>query len=281
MNSPADTDLYTRYYKEIAKNKVLTADQEKDLAKRIKKGDRKAKDLLITSNLRFVVNVANNYVNQGVELQDLINEGNMGLIKAAEKFQPEKGFKFISYAVWWIRQGILQAISDQSRTAKVPLNKTGQLYKYRKISLKLEQKFQRFPTPQEIAQESGWSVEEINFLQEIMGSKVYLDAPISESSSDSLLTTFQDETEHFSDRYDRISLRQNVQKLLYLLSNQEKLVISNYFGIDSDMPLTLDDIGQKLNLTRERIRQIKEKAIKKLKESSKMQKFAKDNYEGF
>lgn len=258
------------YLKEIGKNKSLTLEDEAKLAVRIKKGDRKALERLVKANLRFVVSVARNYQNQGLPLSDLINEGNLGLIRAAKRFDEKKNFKFISYAVWWIRQAILQALAEQSRIIKLPLNRVGTIHKIGKMQSKLEQKYRRLPNVEELASELNIDVLEVQETIKIGNSHMSLDAPLQNGEDSRLMDVLQDEDQVLPDNgLMEISLQEEIDKTLDTLSEREKEVVRLYFGIGEETSHTLEEIGQRFNLTRERARQIKEKALRRLKHSSR------------
>ena len=255
-----------KYLQEIGKYELLTPEEEIELAKRAKQGDEKALEKLIQANLRFVVSVAKQYQNQGLPLGDLINEGNLGLIKAAKRFDETRGFKFISYAVWWIRQSILQALAEQSRIVRLPLNRVGALNKIGKKLSQLEQEFEREPSANEIAEELDMSVYEVADTLKISGRHVSMDAPFVEGEDNKLLDVMPNESDPAPDNeLMRESLRQEIEEALNTLDQREKEVVKLYFGIGYEHPLTLEEIGEKFKLTRERVRQIKEKAIKKLR----------------
>jgi RNA polymerase primary sigma factor len=260
-------DLYLR---EIGETPLITAQEEVKLAKRIKQGDQTALENLTKANLRFVVSVAKQYQNQGLSLADLINEGNIGLIKAAKRFDETRGFKFISYAVWWIRQAILQALAEQSRIVRLPLNRVGTLHKIGKISSSLEQEYGREPSPDEIAKELELSAVEVSDTLKISNSHLSLDAPFSISEDNSLMDVLEDEFQPAPDE-DLLteSLKLEIEKALDSLSAREAEVINLYFGLNSEKALTLEEIGARFNLTRERVRQIKEKAIRRLRHASR------------
>jgi RNA polymerase primary sigma factor len=260
-------DLYLR---EIGETPLISANQEVELAKRIKEGDQDALEKLTKANLRFVVSVAKQYQNQGLSLADLINEGNIGLIKAAKRFDETRGFKFISYAVWWIRQAILQALAEQSRIVRLPLNRVGTLHKIGKISSSLEQEYGREPSPSEIARELELSAVEVSDTLKISNSHLSLDAPFSTSEDNSLMDVLEDEFQPAPDEalLDE-SLRLEIERALDSLSRREAEVINLYFGLNHEKALTLEEIGARFNLTRERVRQIKEKAIRRLRHASR------------
>ncbi len=260
-------DLYLR---EIGETPLITADEEVRLARRIKLGDKRALEKLTKANLRFVVSIAKQYQNQGLSLADLINEGNVGLIKAARRFDETRGFKFISYAVWWTRQAILQALAEQSRIVRLPLNRVGTLHKIGKSSARLEQHLGRQPSPGEIAADIQLSEAEVTETLTIFNSHLSLDAPFSQDEQNSLLDILEDEGQPSPDEeMIRASLQQEVQKALDSLTAREAEVISLYFGLYGKRALTLEEIGSRFSLTRERVRQIKEKAIRRLRHASR------------
>jgi RNA polymerase primary sigma factor len=259
-----------KYLQEIGKVELLTPQEEIDLARRIKKGDQKALEKLTKANLRFVVSVAKQYQNQGLSLGDLINEGNLGLIKAAKRFDETRGFKFISYAVWWIRQSILQALAEQSRIVRLPLNRVGALNKIGKAFSTLEQEFEREPSASELAEELDMSLFEVSDTLKISGRHLSMDAPFAQGEDNRLLDVIQDSRQPSPDHtlMDE-SLREEVRRALKTLTEREAQVIRLYFGLDQEHSLTLEEIGEKFNLTRERVRQIKEKAIRRLRHASR------------
>jgi RNA polymerase primary sigma factor len=258
------------YLREIGKNKSLTLEDEAKLAVRIRKGDKRALEKLVNANLRFVVSVARNYQNQGLPLSDLINEGNLGLIRAAKRFDEKKNFKFISYAVWWIRQAILQALAEQSRIIKLPLNRVGTIHKIGKMQSKLEQKFRRLPNVEELAEELKIDISEVQETIKIGNSHMSLDAPLQHGEDSRLMDVLQDEDQLLPDNgLMEVSLQEEISKTLDTLSEREKEVVRLYFGIGEETSHTLEEIGQRFNLTRERARQIKEKALRRLKHSSR------------
>lgn len=275
--SPLDTARFlseesslTLYLREISKNKTLSLEEEAALAIRIRRGDRKALEKLVRANLRFVVSVSRNYQNQGLPLSDLINEGNLGLIRAAKRFDEKKNFKFISYAVWWIRQAILQALAEQSRIIKLPLNRVGTIHKIGKTQSKLEQKYRRLPNVEEIARELELDENEVQETIKIGNSHASLDAPLRQGEDSKLLDVLQDDEQESPDNgMMDISLQEEINKTLNTLTEREKEVVRLYFGIGEDTAHTLEEIGQRFNLTRERVRQIKEKAIRRLKHASR------------
>ncbi|UCE66495.1 MAG: sigma-70 family RNA polymerase sigma factor [Candidatus Zixiibacteriota bacterium] len=260
-------DLYLR---EIGETPLISAKEEVLLAKRIRQGDQKALEKLTKANLRFVVSVAKQYQNQGLSLADLINEGNIGLIKAAKRFDETRGFKFISYAVWWIRQAILQALAEQSRIVRLPLNRVGTLHKIGKISSSLQQEYGREPSAKEIAKELSLTEGEVSDTLKISNSHLSLDAPFSVSEDNSLIDILEDEMQPSPDEslLDD-SLRVEIEKALDTLTPREAEVINLYFGLNQEKPLTLEEIGARFSLTRERVRQIKEKAIRRLRHASR------------
>ncbi|MGA9364352.1 MAG: sigma-70 family RNA polymerase sigma factor [Bacteroidota bacterium] len=259
-----------KYLQEIGKVDLLTSEEEIDLARKIKKGDQKSLEKLTKANLRFVVSVAKQYQNQGLSLGDLINEGNLGLIKAAKRFDETRGFKFISYAVWWIRQSILQALAEQSRIVRLPLNRVGALNKIGKAFSTLEQEFEREPSASELAEELDMSLFEVADTLKISGRHLSMDAPFAQGEDNRLLDVIQDERTPLPDNeLMRESLSREVERALSTLSDREAEVIRLYFGLGREHSLTLEEIGEKFNLTRERVRQIKEKAIRRLRHASR------------
>ncbi|MCB0701682.1 MAG: RNA polymerase sigma factor RpoD/SigA [Candidatus Kapaibacterium sp.] len=261
-----------KYLQEIGRVDLITAEEEIELAQLIKKGGvpgMRALEKMVKANLRFVVSVAKQYQNQGLSLGDLINEGNLGLIKAAKRFDETRGFKFISYAVWWIRQSILQALAEQSRIVRLPLNRVGALNKIGKKFSELEQEFEREPTATELADELEMSISEITETIKISGRHLSVDAPFVQGEDNSLLDVLPNEQQPPPDTdLMQESLRTEVKQVLTTLSEREAEVIKLYFGIDGNS-LTLEEIGEKFNLTRERVRQIKEKAIRRLRHQSR------------
>jgi RNA polymerase primary sigma factor len=259
-----------KYLQEIGKVDLLTPDEEVELAKRIREGDQMALERLTKANLRFVVSVAKQYQNQGLSLGDLINEGNLGLIKAAQRFDETRGFKFISYAVWWIRQSILQALAEQSRIVRLPLNRVGSLNKISKTFSELEQKYEREPSPDELAEVLDVTTSEIVDTMKISGRHVSMDAPFVQGEENSLLDVLENDGEDTPDgELMNDSLRREVQRALSTLTQREADVITLYFGLNGEHSMTLEEIGEKFNLTRERVRQIKEKAIRRLRHTSR------------
>jgi RNA polymerase primary sigma factor len=265
-----ETASLDKYLQDIGKEELITADQEVELARRIRSGDQRALDKLCRANLRFVVSVAKQYQNQGLSLPDLINEGNLGLIKAAQRFDETRGFKFISYAVWWIRQSILQALAEQSRIVRLPLNQVGSLNKIKKESSRLEQKFERLPSADEIAEALEVPEYKIDAALKISTRYISMDAPLAEDEDTKFIDMFVDEDAPFTDSgLIRESLAKEIQRSLSTLSEKERDVINLYYGIGIPNGLTLEEIGAKFDLTRERVRQIKEKAIRRLKHNSR------------
>lgn len=259
-----------KYLNEISKVEMITPAEEVELAKRIKENDQVALEKLVNANLRFVVSVAKQYQNQGLTLGDLINEGNLGLIKAAQRFDETRGFKFISYAVWWIRQSILQALADQSRLVRLPLNKVGSLSKIGTAAAQLEQKFEREATTDEIADLLQLPREEIETTLSTSGRHLSIDAPISDDEDTTLLTLLSNTHEPNPDKnLLHESLQREIMRVMSILSEKEKEIINLYFGLEGAIPHSYEDISEKVNLTRERVRQIKEKALRKLRKSSK------------
>ena len=259
-----------KYLQEIGKVDLLTPDEEVELAKRIKEGDQIALEKLTKANLRFVVSVAKQYQNQGLSLGDLINEGNLGLIKAAQRFDETRGFKFISYAVWWIRQSILQALAEQSRIVRLPLNRVGSLNKISKTFSELEQKYEREPSPEELAEVLEVTTAEVVDTMKISGRHVSMDAPFVQGEENSLLDVLENDSEATPDSgLMTDSLRREVPRALSTLTQRESDVITLYFGLNGEHAMTLEEIGEKFNLTRERVRQIKEKAIRRLRHTSR------------
>lgn len=259
-----------KYLQDIGREELITAEEEVLLAQKIKSGDQRALDRLTKANLRFVVSVAKQYQNQGLSLPDLINEGNLGLIKAAQRFDETRGFKFISYAVWWIRQSILQALAEQSRIVRLPLNQVGSLNRISKETALLEQKFERPPTEDELAESLELPDYKIKNSMRMHSKHVSLDAPLMEGEDSSMLDVMFNEDEPTTDEYlMNESLGKEIQRSLSTLSNKERDVINLYYGIGQNHSWTLDEIGIKYGLTRERVRQIKEKAIRRLKHNSR------------
>ena len=262
-----------KYLHEIGNEVLVTKDEEVELAREIRNGSLKALDTLIKANLRFVVSVAKGYQNQGMSLCDLINEGNLGLIKAAKRFDETKGFKFISYAVWWIRQAILSGLAEQSRIVRLPMNRVGTLHKIGKTSKSLEQEFGRAPSANEIADELEISPYEVIDTLRISLRHQSLDAPFNDGEDNKLLDVISDNCQPSTDEKTMgNSLKLEIEKALSTLTDREAEVIRLYFGINKDIPLTLEDIGKIFKLTRERVRQIKEKALNRLRHQSRSKK---------
>ena len=258
-----------KYLQDIGREDLISTDEEVELAQHIRKGDKKALEKLTKANLRFVVSVAKQYQNQGLDLPDLNNEGNVGLIKAAEKFDETRGFKFISYAVWWIRQSILQAIAEQSRIVRLPLNQVGSVNKINRELNRFEQEFERKPSVEELAEKTDIPIEKIDETINVNGRHVSVDAPFSESDDGSLLDVLPNENSPTADRQLQLeSLQSEIKSALKTLSDRERKVVEAFFGIGQP-ELTLEEIGSKFGLTRERVRQIKEKAIRRLRGCSK------------
>jgi len=273
---PINQEEIQQYLKDIRKKKVMTPEREKELAVLMKSGSLTSSDVdkvhkeLLEGNLRFVITVAKQYQNQGLDLSDLIAEGNLGLVKAAQKFDETSGFKFISYAVWWIRQSILQALAEQSRIVRLPLNRVGSLNKISKTFSELEQKFEREPSPEELAEVLDISTGEVVDTLKISGRHVSMDAPFVQGEENSLLDVLENDSEDKPDTgLINDSLRREVQRALSTLTHREADVVTLYFGLNGEHAMTLEEIGEKFNLTRERVRQIKEKAIRRLKHTSR------------
>jgi RNA polymerase primary sigma factor len=264
-----------QYFLEIGKVYLLTAEEEVELAIKIRNGDEEAKDKLVLANLRFVISVAKMYQNQGLSLGDLINEGNVGLIKAAKRFDETRGFKFISYAVWWIRQGIMSAIADQSRVVRLPLNRVGNLTKLSKAYRDLEQEYERKPTTEELAKILDMTSDEVAYTLQISGRQLSMDAPLmsGDENKSTLMDVLPDDVQPLPDKgLMKESLKNEIANALSSLDNREAEVIRLSFGIGRNQKATLEEIGDKFNLTRERIRQIKENALRKLRVSKKSNK---------
>lgn len=260
----------TVYLKEISRTKALIPEEEVELTRRIKKGDEDALQKLVRSNLRFVVSVARNYQNQGLPLSDLINEGNLGLIRAAKRFDETREFKFISYAVWWVRQAILQALAEHSRIVKLPLNRVGSIHRLGKIISALEQELGRTPSRKEIAKHMKIKEEEVDDTIKIGTNHLSLDAPLRQEEDSSLIDIIKDKSYATpEDNMLRKKLKDDIEEVLCTLGKREAEVVKLYFGIGYDMPHTLEEIGDRFELTRERVRQIKEKALKRLKHISR------------
>ena len=263
-----ESEALEKYLQEIGKEELLSTDEEVELAQRIRKGDRKALERLTKANLRFVVSVAKQYQNQGLSLPDLINEGNLGLIKAAEKFDETRGFKFISYAVWWIRQSILQAIAEQSRIVRVPLNQVGSVNKINRMLNKFEQENERRPSSVEISEQTDIPQEKVDEAIMVNSRHVSVDAPFVDGEDNSLLDVLVNDDAPMADRQLVIeSLRSEIATILKTLNERERNVITAFYGIGQP-EMTLEEIGNKFGLTRERVRQIKEKAIRRLRNST-------------
>jgi RNA polymerase primary sigma factor len=265
-----ETASLDKYLQEIGKVDLITADEEVELAQRIKAGDQRALEKLTKANLRFVVSVAKQYQNQGLTLPDLINEGNLGLIKAAQRFDETRGFKFISYAVWWIRQSILSALAEQSRIVRLPLNKIGSINKINKMYALLEQSNERPPSAQEIAKELDMTVNDVKESMKNSGRHLSMDAPLVEGEDSNLYDVLRSGESPNPDReLIHESLRTEIERALETLTPREADVVRLYFGLGDQHPMTLEEIGETFDLTRERVRQIKEKAIRRLKHTSR------------
>lgn len=257
-----------KYLSDIAREEMVTPEEEVHLAQRIKNGDKVALERLVRANLRFVVSVAKQYQNQGISLPDLINEGNVGLIKAAQRFDETKGFKFISYAVWWIRQSILQAVAEQSRLVRLPMNQVGYLSKIKKTSSRLEQLYHRQPTVKEIADELDLPVDKVIAAYRMNTKEVSMDAPVNEDDDMSLIDTIiPDGNTSVDDGISRKFDNAEIHRSMSVLTDKEREIINLYFGIDVTHNYTLEEIAYRMDLTRERVRQIKDKALKKLKQN--------------
>jgi RNA polymerase primary sigma factor len=266
-----ESESLEKYLQEIGKVELINPEEEAKLAARIKQGDQKALDKLTKANLRFVVSVAKQYQNQGLSLPDLINEGNLGLIRAAQRFDETRGFKFISYAVWWIRQSILQSLAEQARIVRLPLNKVGLSNRIQKAYTQLEQEFEREPSAEELAELLQMDLEEVTSTLNINVRHVSVDTPLSDGEDNTLIDILAnpnaDKTEQKLEYDD--SLKQEIERSLKALTERQKEVICYFFGIGVDHPMTLEDIGERFNLTRERVRQIKDKALTKLKTTNR------------
>ena len=260
-----------KYLQEIGKVELITPEEEVKLATLIKQGDQRALDRLTKANLRFVVSVAKQYQNQGLSLPDLINEGNVGLIKAAQRFDETRGFKFISYAVWWIRQSILQALAEQARIVRLPLNKVGLTNRIQKAYSLLEQQYEREPSAEELAEVLEMDIEEVSSTLGINARHVSMDSPLSDGEENTLIDVLENPNAEKTDDelYHKESLKTEIERSLKTLTERQKEVICFFFGIGIDHPMSLEDIGEKFSLTRERVRQIKDKAITKLKTSNR------------
>jgi len=260
-----------KYLQEIGKVELISPEEEVRLAKKIKQGDQSALEKLTKANLRFVVSVAKQYQNQGLSLPDLINEGNLGLIKAAQRFDETRGFKFISYAVWWIRQSILQALAEQARIVRLPLNKVGLTNKIQKAFSQLEQEFEREPSAEELAELLGLELEEVSATLGSSARHISMDTPLAEGEDNTLVDILENPNAERANKnidHDE-SLMQEIERSMKSLTERQKEVICYFFGIGIDHPMTLEDIGEKFNLTRERVRQIKDKAITKMRTNSR------------
>jgi len=265
-----ETPSLDKYLLEIGKIELITAEEEVDLARRIHKGDLNARDRLINANLRFVVSVSKQYQYQGLSLSDMINEGNLGLIKAAERFDGTRGFKFISYAVWWIRQSILQALAEQARIVRLPLNRIGHIYKANKAFAALEQKYEREPTTLEISQALEMAPADVKEAIKNTGRYISLDAPIAQDEEGNMYDVLLSEDASSPDKELLTdSLRKEIERALNTLTRREADIIRLYFGLNGKHTHTLEEIGEEFNLTRERVRQIKERAIKRLKHTKR------------
>lgn len=265
-----ETASLDKYLQEIGKVELISAEEEVELAQRIKQGDKIALEKLTKANLRFVVSVAKQYQNQGLSLPDLINEGNLGLIKAAQRFDETRGFKFISYAVWWIRQSILQALAEQSRIVRLPLNKIGSINKINKTYAKLEQEFEREPNAEEIAEVLDITEQEVKESMKNAGRHISMDAPLVQDEDNNMYDVLKsDEAPTPETELLYESLRKEIDRAISTLTQKEQDVVRLYFGLNGSHPMTLEEIGEKYDLTRERVRQIKEKAIRRLKHTSR------------
>ena len=261
-----DTGTLDKYLSDIAKERLLTADEEVELAQRIKDGDQLALDKLVRANLRFVVSVAKQYQNQGLSLQDLINEGNLGLVKAAQRFDETRGFKFISYAVWWIRQSILQAVAEQARIIRLPMNQVGAIAKVKKATSLLEQTLERRPTTKEIADAVGMDEDKVEQLLSLNSRHVSTDAPLDDSDDANFLDVFvQDDEVQTDNAVEQESTSKAIRHSLDLLSEKERTIICMYFGLGTQREYSLEEIAMKLEISRERTRQIRDRALKRLK----------------
>ncbi len=267
MYVPRQQRMLDQYLQEIGKIELLEPEEEVELARRIKEGDQEALHKLTRANLRFVVSVAKKYQGQGLSLADLINEGNYGLIKAAQRFDETRGFKFISYAVWWIRQAILQALAEQSRVVRLPLNRIGTISKIRKASARLQQEYERKPNIEELAEELDIDVRKVREAMQHTSRHLSMDAPFNEEDDNSLLDVLPDDecASPDEDMMDE-SVKIDIERALSMLHPREAEITRLYFGIGREHPLTLEEIGKRFDLTRERVRQIKEKALRKLRQ---------------
>ena len=267
-----DAESLDKYFQEISKIGLITADEEVELALKIKAGNSKALDALVSANLRFVVSVAKQYQGQGLKLSDLINEGNLGLVKAAKRFDETRGFKFISYAVWWIRQAIMQALAEQSRIVRLPLNKIGSINKIKKIYARLEQNEQRMPTHKEIAKQLDMTESEVEQSLKNSNRHVSMDAPFKEGEDSNLYNVLQSgDSPRPDNQLMAQSLKIEIERALGTLTYKEAKVIKMFYGIGNETMSSLDEIGEKFDLTRERVRQVKQKAIRRLQSGSKTQ----------
>jgi RNA polymerase primary sigma factor len=261
-----DSKSLEKYLQEIAKEPMITADEEVELAQRIKKGDQKALNQLVKANLRFVVSVAKQYQNQGLSLIDLINEGNLGLVKSAKRFDETRGFKFISYAVWWIRQSILQALAEQARTIRLPLNKIGNISKIKKAVVRLEQQFERMPDAAEIAKETDMTLSNVKQTMRVNSRSLSMDAPLKDGETYNLYDVIGSQNSKIPDaELMQDSLTTEITRVLDTLPQKEAKVIEMYYGINQRHPMSLSEIGEYFQVSRERVRQVKEKAIRKLR----------------
>ena len=267
-----DAESLDKYFQEISKIGLITADEEVELALKIKAGNSKALDALVSANLRFVVSVAKQYQGQGLKLSDLINEGNLGLVKAAKRFDETRGFKFISYAVWWIRQAIMQGLAEQSRIVRLPLNKIGSINKIKKIYARLEQNEQRMPTHKEIAKQLDMTESEVEQSLKNSNRHVSMDAPFKEGEDSNLYNVLQSgDSPRPDNQLMAQSLKIEIERALGTLTYKEAKVIKMFYGIGNETMSSLDEIGEKFDLTRERVRQVKQKAIRRLQSGSKTQ----------
>ncbi len=272
---PEDKSLFL-YLKSIAGHKVLSAKEEAETAKSIRKGDKRAVEKLVKANLRFVVSVARNYQNQGMPLSDIINEGNLGLIRAAYRFNEKKNFKFISYAVWWIRQAILQGLADHSRIVRVPLNRVAIIHKVGKVRTKLEQRYRRIPNDNEVANEMGIKEDDVTNAMKVGSNHASLDAPINNDEIGSLIELLRtDDQDNPDNTVEKNSINREVERVLGILTKRECIVVHMYFGIGEEASYTLEEIGRCLGITRERVRQIKDTALKKLRRSARCRRLMK------
>ncbi|MBK9732903.1 MAG: sigma-70 family RNA polymerase sigma factor [Chitinophagaceae bacterium] len=261
-----DNDSLEKYLQEIGKMSLITPEEEVSLARKIRMGDQSALEKMTKANLRFVVSVAKQYQHQGLSLSDLINEGNIGLIKAAQRFDESKGFKFISYAVWWIRQSILQALVEQSRMVRLPLNKVGSLSKLNKIMIHFEQQHEREPSHDELADIMNVSAKEITEMMKGAGKHLSMDAPIKENEEGTMIEFYQDsDSKPVDEDLAKESLKKDIKRVLSTMNKRDADIVSCFFGVNGELPMNLDEIGQRFGLTRERVRQIKEKAIRRLR----------------